>query len=143
LYNPEETMPARQSAPCILCRETLEICDAGATFTLMGRLVGVPDMPQLYAAFGIPDPPKSESGQVYMCVECCVDFAMGKIPPPSQALYVLAYEIMSRMVGKNPAIIVSAWQELRERVELPPVNLPRTLSDGMVMPPLRRLKEAG
>lgn len=135
-------MPARQAAPCILCRQTLEICDAGATFTLMGRLVGVPDMPQLYQAFGIPDPPKSESGQVYMCVECCVDFAMGKIPPPTQALYILAYEIMSRMVGKNPAIIVSAWQELRERVELPPVDLSRALGEGVVLPPPKRLREA-
>lgn len=134
-------MPARQSAPCILCRQTLEISDAGATFTLMGRLVGIPEMPRLYEAFGIPDPPKSESGQVYLCVECCVDFAMGKIPPPTQLLYVLAYEIMSRMVGKNPAIIVSAWQALRERVELPPANLSRALGQGEILSP-KRLKEA-
>jgi hypothetical protein len=135
-------MPARQAAPCILCRQTLEISDAGATFTIMGRLVGVPEMPQLYQAFGIPDPPKSESGQVYMCVECCVDFAMGKIPPPTQALYVLAYELMSLMVGKNPAILVSAWQELRKRVELPRASLSRTLGEGVVLPPPRALKSA-
>jgi len=98
-------------------------------------------MPQLYEAFGIPDPPKSESGQVYMCIECCVDFAMGKIPPPTQPLYILAYEIMSRMVAKNPAIIISAWQELRGRLELPRVNLPRSLGQGVVISPPKRLQE--
>lgn len=133
-------MPARQSAPCILCRQTLDTNEAGASFTVMGRLVGVPEMPQLYQAFGIPDPPKSESGQCYMCIECCVDFAMGKIPPPTQALYVLAYEIMSRMVGKNPAILVSAWQELRGRIELPPANVPNELGlrEAEILPPERR-----
>lgn len=136
-------MPARQSAPCILCRQTIEISDAGAAFTMMVRLVGVPDLPELYQSLGIPDPPKSESGQVYMCVECCVDLAMGKIPSPTQPLTLLAHELMSRMIGKNPAVLMSAWQDLRMRVELPPVNFSRALGEGIVLPPPRRLKEAG
>jgi hypothetical protein len=132
-------MPARQTAPCILCHQELDPADAGATITEMIRLVGIPDMPQLYEAFSIPTPPKSESGQVYMCVECCLDFAHGKIPPPSQPLYVLAYELMTRMVAKNPAIMINAWQELRERLELQRAALPRTLGSGVIIgaPPKR------
>jgi len=136
-------MPARQTAPCILCRQPIEVSDAGAAFTMMVRLVGVQDLPELYHTLGIPDPPKSESGQVYMCIECCVDLAMGKIPPPSQPLTLLAHELMSRMIGKNPAVLMSAWQDLRARIELPPVNYSRSLGDGIIMPPSRSLKAAG
>jgi hypothetical protein len=132
-------MPARQSAPCIICHETIDISDAGTAFTMMARLVGIPDLPELYQSLGIPDPPKSESGQVYMCVECCVDLAMGKIPPPSQGWSLLAYELMSRLIGKNPAVIFSAWENLRARVELPPVNFSRTLGEGVILPPAKRL----
>jgi hypothetical protein len=135
-------MPARQTAPCITCRRTIEISDAGATITMMLRLVGMPDLPRLYESLGIPDPPKSESGQVYMCAECCVEDAMGKIPPPTHPFSVLAHELLSRMTGKNPSVIFSAWQGLRERIDLPPTNFSRALSEGEVLPPTKRLKEA-
>ena len=137
-------MPARQTAPCIICRHSIEISDAGAAFTMMVRLVGIPDMPRLYEILGIPDPAKSESGNAYMCVECCVDLAMWKIPPPTQPWSLLANELMSRMIGKNPAVLLSAWGELRERVQLPTVNLPRALGsgsgNGVVLPAPRSLK---
>ena len=135
-------MPARQAAPCILCRQLIEISDAGAAFSLMVRLVGVPDLPNLYSSLNIPEPPKSESGQGYMCIECCCEMAMGKIPPPSQPLQILAHELIGRMTGKNPAILISAWRELRTRVGLPPVNFGRALGVGEVISPPKALKSA-
>lgn len=134
-------MPARQTAPCIICRHAIEISDAGAAYTMMVRLVGIPDLPRLYELLGVPDPSKSESGNAYMCVECCVDLAMGKIPPPTQPWSLLANELMSRMIAKNPAVLLSAWNQLRGRVQMPEVNLSRVLSDGgIIMPPPRALK---
>jgi hypothetical protein len=75
-----------------------------------------------------------------MCIECCVELAMGKVPPPSQPLTLQAHELISRMTGKNPALIISAWQQLRERLELPAVNFGRALTDGEILPPAPRLK---
>jgi hypothetical protein len=143
LYNVEDFMPARQTAPCMLCRQIIEISDAGAAFTTMVRLVGVPDMPRFYESLGIPDPPKQETGQAYMCIECCVELAMGKIPPPSQPLQILAHELISRMTGRNPAILMAAWQDLRERVGLPRINMRPSLGEGTVLMPPKRLQPAG
>jgi len=138
-------MPARSPAPCILCRQTIEISDAGAAIQMNLRLVGVTDLPNLCRALGIPTPSSSECGQCYMCIECCVELAMGKIPPPTQPLSLLAHELISRLTGKNPAVIITAWQQLRERIELPAVNFGLALAEGEVLPPAPRLlqKNAG
>lgn len=121
-------MPARQACPCVLCRQTVETNEAAITITMMVRTVG------------IADAPKSESGQLYMCVDCATALALGRVPPPSQPLTLMAHQLISLMTGKDPAIILAAWHELRRTLDLPPANVRMVpaLTEGEIIPPPRR-----
>lgn len=124
-------MPARQASPCVLCRETVETNDAAITITMMIRTVGVPG-----------EDSNPESGQGYMCADCSTAFALGRVPPPSQPLTLLAHQLISRKVARGPNILIMAWQRLRKSLQLPPmqINFAPALSSGEVMPPARSLR---
>jgi len=119
-------MPARQASPCVLCREIVDVNDAAITLTVMIRTVGIRE-----------DDSSSESGQGYMCADCATSFALGKIPPPSQPLTMLAHQLISRKVAKGPSVLIAAWQRLRRSLEMPPAHF--QISEGEVMPPSKRL----
>lgn len=122
-------MPARQPSDCLVCRETVETNEAAITITMMIRTAGVPG-----------DNGSPESGQGYICADCGTAFALGKVPPPSQPLTLLAHSLISRKVAKSPNILIMAWQRLRKALELPPmqIQIAPALPEGEVIPPPRR-----
>jgi hypothetical protein len=103
-------MAARTTEPCIRCKEMVEISQAAITVRANCRSVGI--QPRI----------ESELRQVYCCVECSIAIVMGDEPPKSQPLNMLVYELICQMTAESPAIIVAAWQQLRKRMQLPPVT---------------------
>jgi len=106
----------------------VEISQSAITVRAHCRSVGV--QPRL----------ESELRQVYVCVECAIAIVMGDEPPKSQPLNMLVYELICQMTAESPAIIVAAWQQLRKRLQLPPVT--PNFSEVEVLPPAHPLRLA-
>ncbi|MBV9179859.1 MAG: hypothetical protein JO356_00990 [Acidobacteria bacterium] len=69
---------------------------------------------------GIQPRRQSDQKQAYLCVECAIAIAMGRIEPPrTQPLTMVAHSIICEMVANDPSIVVAAWKQLRKRLELP------------------------
>ncbi len=122
-------MPARAAEPCIRCKDLVEINLAAVAFRGAVRTVGI--QPRL----------ESEQRQVYVCVECAIAIAMGDEPPKSQPLNMMAYELICQMTAENPAIVVAAWQQLRKRLQLPPIS--PNFAEGEILAPERAALRAG
>ena len=106
-------MSARSSEPCLECGDNLEINEAGVSFPIFGRTVGI--KPRF----------ESQTRMVYVCAECCLAVAMGRTPQPSKPLSrAIFYAIQEMTASDNAAIVIAAWQQLRRRMELPAVPVP-------------------
>jgi len=121
-------MVARNAEPCIRCKESVEINQAAVAIRASCRSVGI--QPRV----------ESELRQVYVCVGCSIAIAMGDEPPKTQPLNMLAYEMICQMTATNPAIIIAAWQQLRKRLELPPVS--PNFNEVEIFPPSAPLRLA-
>lgn len=123
-------MPARDIQPCLECMEAIETNEAALSFNVFGRTVGIEHR--------ITSPTRT----VYVCVECALAVAMGKAPRPTKPLSQLIYQIICEMTAGNAAVVIAAWQQLRKRMNLPPVDvtLP-TITEGEIVLP-KQLKSA-
>ena len=76
---------------------------------------------------GIKPRQKSTAHRISFCPQCSVSLAMG--PPPEGALNLAAWDMIRDLVGSDPALTRSAWENLSGVLDL----LPATGTDG---PPL-------
>ncbi len=62
--------------------------------------------------------------------------------PGNGALNVAAYEQLRVLIGKDPSVTQSAWEELNKGVLARPEKGQEALPEPEILPPPKRLKEA-
>lgn len=122
-------MAARDEQPCFICLGEIDSNEAGISFPMFGRTVGI--QPRF----------QSESRLAYVCVDCCIGISAGAIEVPrGKPLYMIAYQIVKDVVAQNPAFIVEFWKNLRKKAGLPPMLIPSAGDlPGEILPPTKRL----
>lgn len=124
-------MPARDIQPCLECMDAIETNEAALSFNVFGRTVGIQHRIT------------SETRTVYICVGCALAVAMGKAPRPTKPLSQLVYQIICEMTAGNAAVVLAAWQQLRKRMNLPPVEVTfPQITEGEILPPSQTLRLA-
>ena len=123
------TMAAREAAECVRCGRTIETNESAVVMIHFLQTVGVK--------------PRQKSGarRIYWCPQCAVVNAMGA-KPGNGALNVAAYEQLRVLIGKDPSVTQSAWEELNKGVLARPEKGQEALPEPEILPPPKRLKEA-
>ncbi len=116
-------MPARKAGHCIKCSCKVETNESAVSILLFCRTVGV--------ATRIT----SKTERLYLCTQCASQLAMGS-RPSNGAINVAVYEIIRELVGKDPAVIKAAWEELNRSLAQPAVA---ALPEPEFISPPRRL----
>ena len=100
-------MPDHTAAPCIRCREFVDVNQTAIAICVFSRTVG------------IDEALRSPQDQVYVCSMCADAMVKGDEPPKTQPLNFLVFHQIRNMIASDPAIGMSAWLELRRAAGLP------------------------
>jgi len=100
-------MSDHTAAPCIRCRELVDVNQTAIAICVFSRTVG------------IDEAIRSPQDQVYVCSMCADAMVKGDEPPKTQPLNYLVFHQIRNMIASDPAIGMSAWLELRRAAGLP------------------------
>ena len=139
-------MPARNAAPCVICRQPVEINESAISVCMYCRTVG------------IDDPLRSPQDQGYCCTECAVASVMGDGPSKNLALYQMMHSQVKYLIDRDPSIVLAAWIELQRRNGKNVLGLTEAMreirkrlmlvagaepfAEGEILPPPKRLQAA-
>ena len=100
-------MSAHTAAPCIRCRELVDVNQSAIAICVFSRTVG------------IDEALRSPQDQVYVCSMCADAMVKGDEPPKTQPLNYVVFHQIRNMIASDPAIGMNAWLELRRAAGLP------------------------
>ena len=82
----------------------------------------------------------SKSEQLFLCPQCANRTVSGKEPSKTAPFDIAIFKILLDLVGAEGDVAHEAWKQLQQRRK---ANLyANELTEGEVLPPVRRLKEA-
>jgi hypothetical protein len=82
----------------------------------------------------------SKSEQLFLCPQCANRTVSGKEPSKTAPFDIAIFKILLDLVGANADVAHAAWEQLRDRRQA--LIYAPGLSEGEILPPQRRLKEA-
>ena len=100
-------MPDHNAAPCIRCRELVDVNQSAIAICVFSRTVG------------IDEDLRSRQDQVYVCSMCADAMVKGDEPPKTQPLNYVVFHQIRNMIASDPSIGMRAWLELRRAAGLP------------------------
>jgi hypothetical protein len=104
-------MSDHTAAPCIRCRELVDINQSAIAICVFSHTVGIDQALQ------------SPQARVYVCSMCADAMVKGDEPPKTQPLNYVVFHQIRNMIASDPAIGISAWLELRRAAGLPAPTL--------------------
>ena len=83
----------------------------------------------------------SKSERLFLCPQCAYRVAGVEKEPSKTAPFDLAiYKVLLDLVGADPDVATAGWEQLQRRRE--ELLYQPALPEGVVLPPMKRLKEA-
>jgi hypothetical protein len=82
----------------------------------------------------------SKSEQLFLCPQCANRTVSGKEPSKTAPFDIAIFKILLDLVGAEGDVAHEAWKQLQQRRKA--ILYANELTEGEVLPPVRRLKEA-